>query len=54
MEDELEELLCSEKNDIVQPATLKLKALDLKARLATLGIANWVNNETRIKLILLV
>ena len=46
MEDELDELLYSEKNDIVQPATLKLKALDLKARLAKLGIANWVNNET--------
>ena len=46
VEDELDELLYSEKNDIVQPATLKLKALDLKARLAKLGIDNWVNNET--------
>ena len=45
VEAELEELLCSEKDDNVQPATLKLKAIDLKARLTSLGVVNWVNSD---------
>ena len=38
VEAELEELLCSEKDDSVQPATLKLREIDLKARLTSLGV----------------
>ena len=45
IEVELEELLCSEKDDKVQPSTLKLKALDLKSRIASLGIASWINDD---------
>ena len=45
VEAELEELLCSEKDDSVQPATLKLKAIDLKARLTSLGVVNLVNSD---------
>ena len=41
----IDELLCSEKDDSVQPATLKLRATDLKARLTSLGIANWINSD---------
>ena len=37
--------MCSEKDDSVQPATLKLKAIDLKARLTSLGVVNWVNSD---------
>ena len=29
----------------MQPATLKLRAIDLKERLTSLGIANWINND---------
>ena len=29
----------------MQPATLKLRATDLKARLTLLGIANWINSN---------
>ena len=29
----------------MQPATLKLRATDLKARLTSLGIANWINSD---------
>ena len=39
METELEEQLSSEKDDYVQLATLKLRASDLKSRLASLGVA---------------
>ena len=42
---ELEELLCYEKDDNVQPATLKLRAIDLRERLTSLGVANWINND---------
>ena len=45
VEAELEELLCYEKDDSVQPATLKLKASDLKSRLALLGVASWISSE---------
>ena len=45
VEAELEELLCSEKDDSVQPATLKLRATDLNARLTSLGVVNWVNSD---------
>ena len=45
VETEIDELLCSEKDDSVQPATLKLRATDLKARLSSLGIANWINSD---------
>ena len=37
--------MCSEKDDSAQPATLKLRALDLKVRLTSLGLANWVNSD---------
>ena len=37
--------MCSEKDDSVQPATLKLKAIDLKARLTSLGVVNLVNSD---------
>ena len=29
----------------VQPTTLKLRALDLKSRLTSLGIENWINDD---------
>ena len=45
METNLEELLSLEKDDSVQPATLKLRASDLKSRLASLGVASWINCE---------
>ena len=45
VEAELEELLCSEKDDSVQPATLKLRATDLKARLTSLRVANSINSD---------
>jgi len=45
VETELEELLCSEKDDSVQPATLKLRVTDLKARLTSLGVTNWINSD---------
>ena len=45
VEAELGELLCSEIDDSVQPATLKLRATDLKDRLTSLGIANWINSD---------
>ena len=41
----LDELLCSEKDDSVQPATIKLRATDLKAILSLLGITNWINSD---------
>ena len=46
VEAELQELLCSEKDDGMQLATLKLRALDLKARLTSLGVTNWVNSDS--------
>ena len=45
VEAELEELLCYERNENVQPATIKLRAIDLKERLASLGVDNWINND---------
>ena len=45
LETELEELLSSEKDDSVQPVTLKLRASDLKSRLASLGVATWISCE---------
>ena len=45
VEAELEELLCYERNENVQPATIKLRAIDLKERLAYLGVDNWINND---------
>ena len=29
----------------MQPAILKLRAIDLKERLTSLGVANWINND---------
>ena len=29
----------------MQPATLKLRATDLKARLTLLGVVNWINSD---------
>ena len=45
LETELEELYSSEKDDSVQPATLRLKASDLKSRLESLGVASWISSE---------
>ena len=45
IEAELEELLCYERNENVQPATIKLRAIDLKERLTSLGVDNWINND---------
>ena len=45
LEAELKELLCYEKDDNVQPATLKLRAIDLKERLTSLGVSNWINKD---------
>ena len=50
IEAEIEELLMYEKDENMQPSTLKLRALDLKSRISSLGIANWIN-EDRIDLI---
>ena len=40
VEAELEELLCYERNENVQPATIKLREIDLKERLTSLGLDN--------------
>ncbi len=45
VEAEIEELLCLETDSSVQLATLKLRATDLKDRLISLGIANWINSD---------
>ena len=45
IETELEELLSSEKDDSVQPATIKLKASDLKSRLGSLDVVRWISSE---------
>ena len=45
LEVEVEELLSSSKDEQVQPATLKLRALDLKSRLTSLGIESWINDD---------
>ena len=37
--------MCSEKDDSAQPATLKLRALDLKSILTLLGVVIWVNSD---------
>ena len=37
--------MSSEKDDSVQPATIKLKASDLKSRLASLDVASWISSE---------
>ena len=45
VETELEKLLCSEKDDSMQPATLKLRVSDLKTTLTSLVVANWIISE---------
>ena len=45
LEVEVEELLSSSKDEQVQPSTLKLRALDLKSRLTSLGIESWINDD---------
>ncbi len=45
LEVEVEELLSSSKDEQVQPTTLKLRALDLKSRLTSLGIESWINDD---------
>ena len=45
LETKLEELLSSEKDDSVQPGTLNLRTSDIKSRLASLGVATWINCE---------
>ena len=45
LEVEVDELLSSSKDDQVQPSTLKLRALDLKSRLTSLGIESWINDD---------
>ena len=37
--------MSSEKDDSMQPETLKLRASDLKSRLESLGVASWINCE---------
>ena len=41
---EIEELLCLENDNSVQPATLKLRAIDLRDRFTSLGVASWINS----------
>ena len=38
-------MLSSSKDEQVQPSTLKLRALDLKSRLTSLGIESWINDD---------
>ena len=45
LEAEIEELLCLENDNSVQPATLMLRAIDLRDRLKSLGVANWINKD---------
>ena len=45
MEAGIEELLCLRNNNSVQPATLKLRAIDLRDRLTSLGVASWINRD---------
>merc|ERR1711867_44599 len=45
LEVEVKELLGSSNDEQVQPTTLKLKALDLKSRLTSLNIENWINDD---------
>ena len=45
LEAEIEELLCLENNDSVQPATLKLRAIDLRDRLTSFGVTSWINRD---------
>ena len=45
VETELKELLCYEKDDNVQPETLKLRAIHLREILTSLGVANWINSN---------
>ena len=45
LEVEVRELMGSFSNEQVQPKTLKLKALDLKSRLTSLNIENWINDD---------
>ena len=45
LEVEVKELLGSSNDEQVQPTTLKLRALDLKSRLTSLNIENWINDD---------
>ena len=45
MEVEVSELLSLAIDEKVQPSTLKLRALDLKSRLTSLGIDSWINDD---------
>ena len=45
LEVEVRELMGSSSDEQVQPTTLKLKALDLKSRLTSLNIENWINDD---------
>ena len=45
MEVEVSELLSLAIDEKVQPSTLKLRALDLKSRLTSLGIDSWTNDD---------
>ena len=45
LEVEVSELLSLAIDEKVQPSTLKLRALDLKSRLTSLGIDSWINDD---------
>ena len=45
LEVEVKELLSLSNDEQVQPTTLKLRALDLKSRLTSLGIESWINDD---------
>merc|ERR1712089_42452 len=45
LEVEVKELLSSSNDEQVQPTTLKLRALDVKSRLTSLGIESWINDD---------
>ena len=45
LEAEVSELLGLAIDEKVQPSTLKLRALDLKSRLTSLGIDSWINDD---------
>ena len=45
LEAEIEELLCLENDNSVQPASLKLRAINFRDRLTSLGVAGWINRD---------
>ena len=45
LEVEVKELMSLSNDEQVQPTTLKLRALDLKSRLTSLGIESWINDD---------